>query len=571
MQPRWIGVNNLDALTHDSTSINLLDKTVGEMEALTSASGAAGNLFDNDANALPSLGYRTSYNGRYDSSTPLAKIFASNKSKLPPLQGVSQEQAETICNAYEVEIGYEKDASFTASVGSFNKRLMRRTEGIVANAPPKMIDDTTAGEIEDGTYETDPVTSGSSFRSACNSYSRNVTNFGGRSDNGGEPMTPLMADTRTSGTNRPAFFTGSSYHDPSGDVYNTQSCQGRYGIQDIMGNLGEYSSEHIFCDFSGENLYYGAGGTGSIASSKIVDDNSTYEYDSSTVFPWVDSDPSTGRCSMAEYGAARNAANSPYVSNVMLPVYDAFGNRNTDILLTPEFSDKDFMSDYRNGDGYFLDFGQGRIMAPLSIRDTISLNEWGSGTILNSRSLQGSDPREARYFNPVIGMGLSCDGGSCDSAADNKAITTSRFVTDFSLDPTAYEIPDFPIRESEFLSMGMSEKVDQTLYSLPTILDRDYDYISSLTPNGSGGGTFNYSTINLTTNTPLIIRRTYFEMRRGATNVSGLYMTNFGNSESSQRVGRYTGLLQQEGVRNQMGVQKSTGFRCVVKFDENTY
>ncbi len=571
MQPRWIGVNNLDSLTHDSVAVNILNKTVGEIEGLVSSSGNAGNLFDTNANALPSTSYRTSYNNRYDLNTPIAKVFSANKSKLPPLQGVSQEQAEVICNAYKVEIGHEKDNVFKTSVGSFNKRLMRRTEGIIANAPPKMVDDTIAGQIENGTYETAPATSGSNFRSACNSYGRNITNFNSLSDIGGEPMTPLMADTRSSGTNRPAFFTGSSYHDPSGNIYNTQSCQGRYGIQDIMGNLGEYSSEHIFCDFSGEYLYYGAGGTGSIASSKLVNSNSYYDYDSATVFPWVDSDPGTGRCSMAEYGAARNAANSPFLSNAMLPTYDTFGNRNSDILLTPEVYDKTFMMDYRNGDGYFLDFGQGRIAAPLSIRDTIAINEWVNGSTIKTRSKQGTDPREARYFNPIIGMGLSCDGGSCDSAPDNKAITTSRFVTDFSLDDTAYDIANFPIRDSEFISMGMSEKVDQTLYSLPVSIDVDYEYVGSLSPDGSGGGVFNYTTTNLTTDTPLVIKRTYFEMRRDATNASGLYMTNFGSSSSSQLVGRYTGIIQQEGLRSQMGVQKNTGFRCVVKFDETIY
>ena len=51
----------------------------------------------------------------------------------------------------------------------------------------------------------------------------------------------------------------------------------------------------------------------------------------------------------------------------------------------------------------------------------------------------------------------------------------------------------------------------------------------------------------------------------------GLYFQNFGGSESSIGVGRYTGLLGQGGHQNQMGVRENQGFRCVVKFDEQIY
>lgn len=571
LQPRWIGVNNLDRLTHDGVDIDLLEMTVGEMEGLVSSTGAAGNLFDTGANALPNASYRSSYNNRYDSTTPMAKVVSSNKSKLPPLMGIAQAQAEKICDAYEVEIGYEKEDSFTVSTGTFNKRVMRRTEGIVATAPPKSLADTTVTDIEDGSYQHTPVTSGSSFRAGCNTYDRNHGNFGSLNDRGGDPLTPHMTDTRNSGTNRVPFYTGSSFHDPSGENYNTQACQGRYGIQDLMGNVSEYSSEHIFCDFSGERLYLGNGGTGSVSSSVEHGGGTGLDYNSGNIFPWIDSDPTTGRCSIAEFGADRNPANAPTESNVMLPTYDIFGNRNTDILLTPEFKDKTFMMDYRNGDGYFLDFGQGRIGAPLSVRDTLAISPWGSGETIFGRSNNGSDPREGRYFNPVIGMALSCYGDSCNSALDNKNITIDRFVNDFSLTPGDFDIANFPIRGSEFVSTGMSEKIDNTIYSLPTNLDRDHSYIDTVTPNGSGGGTLNGSTINLTTDTPLVIKRVYWELRRGASNTYGLYFQNFGGSESSIGVGRYTGLLGQEGHQNQMGVRESQGFRCVVKFDEQIY
>ncbi len=571
LQPRWIGANHLEDLRHDGVKINLLEMSVGEMEGLVSSTGAAGNLFDLGANALPNATYRTSYNNRYNSDTPIAKVISSNKAKLPPLSGITQVQAETICDAYEVEIGHEKDDTYVVSKGKFNKRLMRRTEGIVATAPPKSLSNSVVTEIEDGSYQYTPVTSGAAFRAGCNTFDRNTSNFGALSDLGGEPLTPHMTDTRNSGTNRSPFYTGSSYHDPSGNNYNTQSCQGRYGIQDLLGNYSEYSSEHIFCDFSGERIYLGNGGTGSVASSVEIPGNSNIDYNSGNIFPWIDSDPTTGRCSMAEYGANRNPANAPTESNVMLPIYDIFGNRNTDILLTPEFKDKTFMMDYRNGDGYFLDFGQGRIGAPLSIRDTLGLSGWGAGTTLFGRSNNGSDPREGRYFNPVIGMALSCYGDSCNSALDNKSITIDRFVTDFSLTPGDFDIADFPVRNSTFTSTGMSEKIDRVRYSLPTNLDRDHEYIDTLTPNGSGGGSLNSATINLTTDTPLVISQVYWELNRGSTNTYGLYFDNFGDSESSVGVGRYTGLLGQEGYNAQTGVRQTKGFRCVVKFDEQIY
>ena len=571
LQPRWIGVNDLDRLNHDGVTINLYDKTVGEMESLVSSAGVAGNLFDTSNNALPISSYRTSYNNRYAADTPIVKVFSSNKSKLPPLQGVSQTQAENICDAYEVEIGFEKDDIFTASNGKFNKRLIRRTEGIVATSPPKIADDTIAQSIEDGSFEHTPVTLGASFDAGCNSYERAIDDFSGLSDKGGAALTPHMNDTNRGGVQGSQLYTGSSYHDPSGDRFNTQSCQGRYGIQDLIGNVAEYSSERIFCDFSGEKLYFGDGGTGRVASSKLLLTDTSLDFNEAQVFPWVDSDPSTGRCSMAEFGADRAPANAPTESNVMLPTYDIFGNRNSDILLTPEFGDKTFMTDYRNGDGYFLDFGQGRIGAPLSIRDTLSINRWQSGSNIFTRSNFGSDPREGRFFNPVIGMGLSCYGDSCSSALDNKAITTERYLTDFNLTEGDFSNARFPIRKSEFISTGMSEKIDYVIYSLPSSLNRNHTYVDTVTTDGAGGGTFNYVTTNLMTNTPLNIRRSYFELRRAASNTYGLYFENFGASNENLGIGRYTGKLGQSGESSQMGVRRSTGFRCVVKFDEQIY
>lgn len=168
-------------------------------------------------------------------------------------------------------------------------------------------------------------------------------------------------------------------------------------------------------------------------------------------------------------------------------------------------------------------------------------------------------------------MALSCYGDSCNSALDNTAITTDRFVTDFSLTASDFDIADFPIRDSEFISTGMSEMNDSVLYSLPTSLDRDFTYLDTASPNGSGGGSFTTATVNLSTDTNLVIRRAYWELSRGGANASGLYFDNFGASNSSLGVGRYTGSLGQRGENNQMGVRQVTGFRCVVKFDEQVY
>ncbi len=110
-----------------------------------------------------------------------------------------------------------------------------------------------------------------------------------------------------------------------------------------------------------------------------------------------------------------------------------------------------------------------------------------------------------------------------------------------------------------------------TRYSLPTNVDRDQSYFDTLTPNGSGGGTFNWATINLTTDTTLVLRRAYWELNRDSSNSDGLYMYNFGESSSGIGTGRYTGVIGQEGNISQQGVTKKKGFRCVVKFDEQIY
>lgn len=574
LKPRWIPVNHLDALTHNSTSVDLLTKTVSEIEADT-------HMFDSNRNSLPSASYRYqfndgthdySYNLRYSDDSKMARIFSSNSSKLPPLTGLSQKQAQTVCNAYVVQVGTFNDTSstFTKIGNDHQKRLMRRTEGIVAGAfPQSFATEQKVIDVENGVSTETPVTSGTSYNGSCNSYARNVEDGQFANLKAGDFMTTKITNvingSSPSALQRPEFITGSSFIDPSGTNFNTEVCTSKFGIQDLIGNTSEYSSERVFCDFSGETLYFGQ--DNSAANSIDETKMQTRRYNPNNVTAWVESSPDTGRCSTIEDGSPRASITS--LGGIMIPIYDFLGTFNTSMITAGGgYQDQKFLGDYRNGDGFFSDFGQERLLPPLSLNDTLAIN---NTAIITNRSKSGGDPRYGKFFSPILGMPLTCDN-SCDQSVDNKSISTTDFVTLRSLVPADLTVSNFPTTNSNIFSDGMSEKIDYGDVTLPSPTGEGVvNFIDLVHPanDGPDGYTTHIQNYDVTGGTyTTTLKYTYW---RASRDPSGYHMRNFGASRSSLPSGRYTLFIRSLSDSKQKDPNSEAGFRCVVKLNEGTY
>lgn len=562
--PRWFSVSHLNNLVHDGNALDLLDATVGEVK------GMVGSLFSSGGReALPANS--NSYNGRYDDTTPMAKVFASNNAKLPPLQGVNIEDAQTVCQAHQVEVGTlaeGESATYVANVGTFNKRLMRRPEGIVANAHPKSFSEAYANAIDGGagTINVSPVTSGSNFNPTCNSEPRTI---GVLENSGGGAGSRISTRSPTDLAN-PELITGSSFYDRDGNSASTQRCVSRYGMQDLIGNNREISTEKIFCEFTDEFLWWGVDGQTALSVNNSSVDIRNMLYNRDTVRPWVLSGPNTGQCSMVENGASRSF--SATQGGTMNPLFDAFGNLDTSIVSTSRvYSDPAFRSFWRNGDGFFLDFGQGKLAAPISVNDTIALSY--SETIQNRRKESPGDPRQSSYFNPIVGFPLTCGGTTCsNNATDNMSISTSEFVTLRGLDPASLADADFPVGASNIYSNGMSEITSYDRYNLPDDREGQVTFVEELFP-AADSGEANPWIRTITQNwddalNPVVLRRTYWDLPR---NDRGVTFFNFGGSNQAIGSGRYTLGLEGMDLNAQEQMTSRNSFRCVVKINEEVY
>jgi len=566
LKPRWIPIDQLDKLVYDRSgasqaSFNILTSTLGQVHSLS-------QFFDGTKNALPPLSYRTSYNGRYDDNTPLARIFSSNDAKLPALDSISHEQANRICQTYELSVGiYDQDTdNFVPTEDNLRKRLMRRTEGLVANAFPKEFDDVKINNIESGTNLENPKTAGIVFNGSCNSFERAIEDgqldFDTRS---GELMgTRLPSSYNGSAVSpaRPEFITSSGFYDPNSQNMNTQVCTSRYGVHDLVGNSEEYSSEKLFCDFSGETFYLGQE---NMVSNSILYNNSNM-YDGNIYKAWVLSDPNTGKCSMVEEGSARTGMFSS--DGIMNIIFNVFGNVNTNMILAQNLFDQNNVSYLRNGDGYFMDFGQNRLGSPISINDTLALT---FDSVVVSRSKGGADPRRGKYFSPIFGMPLECDGLACNTTTDNKSITTTEFRTLTGEAASSFVIASYPTGNGQIISDGMSEITEYVEGRSPDTYDYQYNYITSIYPLGDGTGANSYYTYYSEVNGGFlkssqiadgtVAKDAHWRVQRQ----QPLAIRNFGGSRFNG-TGRYAANIQ--GLSEYYQRYKEVGTRCAVRLNE---
>lgn len=493
MRPRWISVNDLGTgnIRFKADYPALMEKTVNEITEVRAATTEPLTLFngvEGDGTAasfkLPNSGLRNS--PRYRGTTRLAKIFSSNAAKLPPIGRLNPEVAQAICSNYFVQTGVATDGgNFAPNMQPIPKRALRRPDSITASAWPEHFDTSSISAIE-----------ASSNDGSCNSSFKNVNGNG--VSKGSNLGNRLSASSSLTGV---PLVSGSSEFNLISSITEAQhskKCISRFGIQDLVGNVSESNSERIYCDYSQDQIFFGAvtgtwaGGTGAvnqgasgpefpffntdiemyewaILKSGTPNDgsNSTFElrFDDGSptrtdLKPWIKISVDSGYCSIVDNNPAKRSGTIDYFKDVATgfwnPVYLPGGAVNTSMIERTQ-ADQDAVFGWRNGDGRFLDFGPQGMAASFNTANTLALNLSGltdTGTTAKSK-----------YFNPLIGLPLKCAAGSCNDPLlntpnDNTWITTSFLNNNVNPDAAVNDLPvitDFFVGNSQITHQGISD------------------------------------------------------------------------------------------------------------------
>jgi hypothetical protein len=413
-RPRWISLNSLFGRLQyrkdpaspvaDETNLDIHNKSINEITNdphfynSTIGTGIPDNI--NTSLAARKIN---------PSTTPLARIATSNSAKLPPLSGLNQIALQQICNAYTIEVGIDSssgnDTSAFKALESKAKRLLRRTEQINSAAWSTNFNESTVTNLERGAN----LSSNGDPNTSCNTIDRSAKN--------GDNLYSFGVTFSSSFPhyNRPThapFITGSSSVD-GGE--SSEKCVSRYGVQDLVGNMQEFLGDQLFCNTSDLKMKQ---------DDQSTDVNRNYwssliEASGKITVPSTDA---SGKCSLVD----TNENNNIYVSgNSMLDIYTFLGNLNN-FIKNPKNSDQESILTARNGNGYFLNFGQNKMAMPLTEADAINFPN-------------------TYYFNPIYGIPLSCaDSTTCDG--DNKRYGISGY-TDGNNSSNYYN-DKFPINNS---------------------------------------------------------------------------------------------------------------------------
>ncbi|TNF05798.1 MAG: hypothetical protein EP326_00325 [Deltaproteobacteria bacterium] len=566
--PRWIPINHLDSITVPSgtpATKDLFSMTLAQVEADPDLYGTT------DAQVISNTSLHDSK--RYFADLPFARIAITNEAKLPPAAGLSISQADKICKSFKVEKGFGDDASWSAILAPKSKRLMRRTEGIVASIFPKESswNSTKVTEVEQGIYvEPSDDPGGDDYEGGCNSYTKATPDGDPLGRPGVIPNTTMWDRDGTGTIVRNPYITGSSFWDNQRDQRNNNSelCTSAFGIQDLVGNMMEFSSERMFCNFDGEQLYLGDGNSttrGNETNSILIGSGTRYLGNNTGAWgfeAWPSSSADTGRCSIIEKGSTRTGI-THLIGGSFNNVFDVFGNLNTTLVADGSDARPDARNQLdqrsvdflRNGDGWFLDSGQNNLLPPIGYNDTWALTNLGP--VVSRQGLFGGDPRFGEFFSPVAGLPITCANiNNCDQSPDNTTIHwQSKRVADGSPE-SAYVIPNFPIGNSQILNDGMSEITGglrwttngTSLYSETVISDTD-PYTTQLINGTDPAGLYE-------------VHAWWWRFNRSMDQ----FWLNFGSSKF-QGTGRYSLYARGLHERDQKS-QSDTGARCVIKLDE---
>ena len=457
---RWIPISDLN---HIKGSANFPHSTIGQMAQNPNLYDATNFKFPNSNQINDS---------RISLDTKIGRVVTSNSSKLPGITNLPVDIAQNLCSTYDVEVGFSTDGMNYLTLNlPKQKRLLGRQELISASAWPDAANETAVGNFN---YDIDHITSLEADTDAgyCSvagkAYGQEVATHG-------DPMKTTM--TRVSGFGPSMLLTGSSSND-EGDAHS-QLCISKYGIQDLVGNAAEITTDRLFCDYSGDKLYFGrydgTQGYEEFSAEMPATDNSNLVWLKTKVIKetatgdeeiidgvteqgkmWADISDKSGYCSIVDN------VNPSIYANISSRFKDQNGNfysvlkpdQTLNTTMVPKANPvvQTNIDKLRNGDGYFLNFGVGSPGPYLQRDNSMAVNTSGF-TYAPGMAL-------GPYFNPIIGMTMRCPDSSCGLSKDNMIASTFYFMTDANAAKPVLEnvkIPYFPVGNSQLMNQGISE------------------------------------------------------------------------------------------------------------------
>lgn len=563
--PRWIPINqiisglgvvskNADGETMKRTTKSLLNKTFTDLMEdedlynITDTSFAPGNA--------------RSISNDFLKNKPIVKIAASNNAKLPPLDGLSQLDLARTCSLYKVQVGIKKGTgNFVPTTDVLSKRVIRKKEFSISAAWPAHYNEDKIKAVEKGDGIQDcngnqKVTLAQDVNAFRNQTFRAGDSYWGHFPN-------HFSDTATSFDG--LMITGSSVFDNKPGPYtvrqNTQKCVSKFGVQDLVGNLTEISSEEIFCDFRAETTaklwvgdYKFGIETAGIDKTKSLPYNEGMYYDSTKnpsgtvkgnavrVMVEDNIDNNTGSCSTVN----RTLDPMSYLSGVnIIPIKKQNGEWNNDIISVFKNQDQEGIDTLRNGDGSFLTFGKDKLVTALDKNNKVKVNDFP-------------------YFNPVLGLPILCgSGANCSVNTDNQLGKASIFIGNSSYDNMGVaEKYDFTYPEVVKGSNVKKEFIEQTIINtnllmgeLPPRNSGDYLVTNTLSNNDDEPEYISYSNWSIS--------------RNPATNTGDSIRFYNGGSVKKNGTGRFSTTITGYGEAEERWAPSAAGGRCVVLINNN--
>jgi len=478
--PRWA---NLNRLTGSYDSSITIDKS--RQEIITNNKLYGGGVFT--APAIPS----------YIPNLPIGKIMTTNNAGAPPLTFVDRTVARKVCELYKVNVVVYQEGKTSYIATNLPKRLLRKREFVASSMWPDIYG---TGEIDylegiDDAYSRSSSTVGNLFHK----QDIKQTVCAHKPNGMGDPT--LWSDLPDRLPNNP-YFSGSK---------STSSCISRYGIQDMVGNVEEPSNDELFCGYSPIGLRFGAVDTGKWDNHFFGGESPEYQpnggvdephvdlnfvsttwssnwlllrkgykggnpqyfkisrndgttvtngtFDDENLFrPYIKDNQGAGYCSMADTDVNRRNDSSEIS---ILTTQDIFGDLffktlNQQLIKThASVKDKGSLRYYRDGNGYFLDFGPKHLASAILNRNSLSF-PWifksggPDGLTIEAKTglaASGTEFLDNAFFSTLLGIPLSCGEGptyNTTCAADQEALVIEEF-SDFSyLDTNGSRDPDFP-------------------------------------------------------------------------------------------------------------------------------
>ncbi len=508
--PRWADLNTLNGGYNASVT---LDKTPNALVSEASTN----KLFDNDKLLAPNIPASIA-------SKKLGLILTTNKAGTPPLMFVSRNTGKKVCNLYQVRQAFKPLDSANSTVSPIgnvqNKRLLRKREFVASTLWPELYNDSHIDYLEGVTAS---INDGQASGTLAIPANQDKSCVNTQTLNTGSPLTRWSKFPERIRAGHPHL---------SGAKVNYQ-CTSRFGIQDLIGNQKEMSSEVLFCDYAPIELLWGKckGSRDPSGKCNEIDDSTDPHVvlSSSAFYTGTNEPPSQFYIlSNGTPKANTNAPSSFSVTNLTSGLKTGVGStppQNVETDSTGEWGyqiklgdnagycsltdgdskrrddsgfnwGQDYYSDFffktinsglvpnanlltsedsgspnqfRDGSGYFLDFGDSHMTTPLAYNDAIVFPWRFEGTTASGRS-QNARSNITNYplFSTLLGIPLLCQSSITAQFNNSSCREHSVFVMDsktHNLATTArqYSSPayvEFPESEDGENKLSQSSIID---------------------------------------------------------------------------------------------------------------